>query len=367
MMMALGLLGVLLTPPVLGQVHHFYSGFMSGDSLYGVEFNEQSSALSVFYNGTLNVSSSKWIATDISQKNVYIADGDNVNYIVSADTAPFTVFGAPYSAGCPGQVISVGSSGTLESVEANISYSSDSGVHGLALSADSRFIYSGDDMGGSIWTHSYNEATNTVTKLQRLNVSGNPRHLVVSPQASFVYVILEENNQLAVFNRDSTSGLLTGRNKTLSLLPTGTTRILFGRQVQSDANHSHFYSAYSNSSLYWSDEVKFSNPQEEGKYPKYLFATIRSRTSTDPGFVAAFALDSTTGSINNRLFLIPTTASGGASNSISPAIFSEEYFTISDAQNNFIEVWKLGEDAQTATSIAHLDVADSPANVVWVN
>ncbi|KAJ5128611.1 hypothetical protein N7526_006777 [Penicillium atrosanguineum] len=271
--------------------------------------------------------------------------GDNVNYIVSADTAPFTVFGAPYSAGCPGQVISVGSSGTLESVEANISYSSDSGVHGLALSADSRFIYSGDDMGGSIWTHSYNEATNTVTKLQRLNVSGNPRHLVVSPQASFVYVILEENNQLAVFNRDSTSGLLTGRNKTLSLLPT----------------------AYSNSSLYWSDEVKFSNPQEEGKYPKYLFATIRSRTSTDPGFVAAFALDITTGSINNRLFLIPTTASGGASNSISPAIFSEEYFTISDAQNNFIEVWKLGEDAQTATSIAHLDVADSPANVVWVN
>ncbi|CAI7615755.1 unnamed protein product [Penicillium manginii] len=271
--------------------------------------------------------------------------GNNVNFIVASTAKPFTVFGAPYSTACSGQVIKVGSSGTLKSVEANITYGSDSGIHGLALSSDNRFIYSGDDMGGSIWTHSYDEATNSVSKLQQLNMSGNPRHLAVSPQGSFVYVILEQNNQLAVFNRDETTGLISGRNKTFSLLPSG----------------------YSNSSLYWSDEVKFSVPQDRGKYPKYLFATVRSRTSTDPGFVAAYSLDETTGAISDSLFIVPTSGSGGASNAITPAIFSEEYFAIADSQGNFIEVWKLGEDATTASVVAHLDVAESPANIAWVD
>jgi carboxy-cis,cis-muconate cyclase len=294
--------------------------------------------------------------------------GNNVNYIVASNAEPFTVFGAPYSTGCPGQVIKVGSSGTLESAEANITYSSDSGIHGLALSSDNRFIYSGDDMGTSIWTHSYDEETTSVSKLQRLNVTGNPRHLAVSPQGSFIYVILEQNNQLAVFNRDETTGYLSGRNKTFSLLPSGKTTnplnktSLFECSLLSISN-----SGYSNSSLYWSDEVMFSVPQEEGKYPKYLFATVRSRTLTDPGFVAAYSLDSTTGAISDSLFIVPTTGSGGASNSITPAIFSEEFFAIADAQGNFIEVWKLGEGTTTATVVAHLDVSDSPANLVWVD
>lgn len=68
----------------------------------------------------------------------------------------------------------------------------------------------------------------------------------------------------------------------------------------------------------------FSVPQEKGKYPKYLFATVRSRTSTDSGFVVAFSLDKTIGSIKNRLFLLLTTGSGGASNAITPETFSEE-------------------------------------------
>lgn len=111
----------------------------------------------------------------------------------------------------------------------------------------------------------------------------------------------------------------------------------------------------------------FSVPQGKGKFPKYLFATVRSRTSADPGFVAAYSLDSTTGAIRGPLFIVPTTGSGGASNSITPAPFSEEYFAIADAQGNFIEVWKLEEGATTAAVVAHLDFTESPANLVWVD
>ena len=110
----------------------------------------------------------------------------------------------------------------------------------------------------------------------------------------------------------------------------------------------------------------FSVPKE-GEYPKYLFATARSRSSTVPGYVTAFSLDSVTGAIKDQLFLTRTTGSGGASNSISPAIFSEQYFAIADAESNFVEVWKLDDNETAASVAAHLDTEDSPANLVWVD
>jgi len=66
MFLSRGLLTIAsLSPLVLGKVHHFYFGCFSGDSLYGIQFNELKSELSVVYNGTLDVQSSKWIATDV--------------------------------------------------------------------------------------------------------------------------------------------------------------------------------------------------------------------------------------------------------------------------------------------------------------
>jgi hypothetical protein len=61
-----GLLTILsLSPLVMGKAHRLYSGFFSGDSLYAIQFDESTSNLSVVYNGTLNIQSSKWIATDV--------------------------------------------------------------------------------------------------------------------------------------------------------------------------------------------------------------------------------------------------------------------------------------------------------------
>lgn len=101
--------------------------------------------------------------------------------------------------------------------------------------------------------------------------------------------------------------------------------------------------------------------------PKYLYASTRSRTTNIPGYVAAFALDAETGAITKQLFLLPTTNSGGASNSVGPAEFSEEYFTMPDSGSYFIEIWKMTADASGAEVVAHLDTATPPANAVWYN
>lgn len=100
--------------------------------------------------------------------------------------------------------------------------------------------------------------------------------------------------------------------------------------------------------------------------PKYLFAATRSRTSTLPGYVSAFSLDADTGAITEQLFLVPTTGSGGSSNSVGPTTFSEEYFTIPDATANFVEMWKITSDGTDAEVVAHVDLDLGPANVVML-
>lgn len=59
--------------------------------------------------------------------------------------SPYSIFGVSYDAGCSGVAISVDSTGALVSQIANVTYDTSAGVHGLAISPDSRYIYSADD------------------------------------------------------------------------------------------------------------------------------------------------------------------------------------------------------------------------------
>lgn len=272
-----------------------------------------------------------------------ISAGTNANFIASSSAPPYTVFGTPYGNGCSSLAISVSTDGSLSTAFANVTYDSRAGVHGTGIASGNDFIYSADDIGNGVWAHSYNSSKGTVTAIQHLSAASgsDPRHLAVHPNGNWVYVVYEAGNSVAAYSRDATSGLLTFTNNTFSLLPTG----------------------YTNSSLYWADEVMFSVSGNIS--PKYLLAATRSRNSSIPGFVSAFELDSVTGAISKQLFLLPTTGSGGSANAVSPAGFSEDYFAITDSSANTIEVWKI--DGETANTIAGLSLVSGPTNVVWVD
>lgn len=99
-----------------------------------------------------------------------------------------------------------------------------------------------------------------------------------------------------------------------------------------------------------------------------MYASTRSRTTSLPGYVTAFSIDAETGSIIDQLFITPTTGSGGSANAVSPAIFSEEHFVITDSSSNFIEIWAMAPNITggvAASVVAHLDIATGPANAVW--
>ncbi|KAI8675839.1 hypothetical protein NCS57_00486400 [Fusarium keratoplasticum] len=350
------------------ETHHLFSGFFSGSTIAGIEFDDTASSLTLVKNISSEASGSKWITIDTRKENLYVATTgafqsykltedldlayqssvnlssscNNANFVTALSKAPYMVFGTPYGSGCPTLAISTDSSGTLEATVANASYLDSSGVHGTALSPKNDFLYSADDMGNAVWVHSYDKATGVIREVQYLAAASgsNPRHVVVHPNGKWVYVVYEEANAIAAYERETTTGKLEFHNETYSLLPSG----------------------FTNSSSYWADEVLLSIPVDSNS-PKYLLAATRSRTTGTSGYVSAFSLDPKSGGIKEQLFLQPTTGSGGSANAVSPAPFSESYFAITDSGENFLEVWRIEE--KKASVIAHLDLENGPANVVW--
>lgn len=253
-------------------------------------------------------------------------------------TAPYTVFGVAYDAGCSGVAMSVDASGALAAHTANLTYDTSAGVHGLAIAPDDRFVYSADDMGSRVWAHA--ASNSTVAATQHLDAAG-ARHLVVHPGGRWLYVVFESANEVAVFGRDADTGELVSANTTYSLLPGG----------------------FANSSSYWSSDVAVSNATSAS--PRYLLAFARSRSTGVNGWVSGFALDAETGAITERVFIEEANGTGGTTNAVVPASFSEEYFAVTDQGADFVEVWQIANNGTSASAVAHLDLESGPVNVVW--
>jgi carboxy-cis,cis-muconate cyclase len=120
-------------------------------------------------------------------------------------------------------VFQVDGNGTLASAAQVVKYSSDSAVHGLSLSRDQSYLYSADDTGNAVWTHKIqpNGTLTYVGKLTAPSTKSDPRHATTHPNGTYLYVVLEGSNQIAVYPRDSKTGELSNASQIFSLLPTG--------------------------------------------------------------------------------------------------------------------------------------------------
>ncbi|CZR56947.1 related to carboxy-cis,cis-muconate cyclase [Phialocephala subalpina] len=365
---SLALLAALST--VNADLHHLIVGTFGTENLYTLEFDD--SALTLNLIGNLSVpDASSWLALSHDKKNLYgtaysaaspafvsyalgnatditysttIQSGGNCTsskaiFVMAATESPYAVYGSPFSgtADC-GSVMSVDENGVLSELIQNYTYKSTSGVHGMALNAENSFLYSADDTGNTLWTHSVNKTTGELTYVASLDgpVTGaDPRHVAVHPEGQYLYVILEGANELAQYSIDQSTGIPSFDNVTFPLIPSG--------EADSD---------------YWSDEValSFSNT--------YLWATSRSRSTNTTGYISAFSLSST-GNITSQLFLTPTTNSGGTANSVAPSTFSDKYVALTDSSLGFVEIW--GFEGTNASVVARVDIEDGGccANAVW--
>ncbi|KUJ21723.1 3-carboxy-cis,cis-mucoante lactonizing enzyme [Mollisia scopiformis] len=370
---ALSLLGALSA--VHADLHHLIVGTFGTESLYTLEFDDSALTLNLIQNLTVSTASS-WIALSHDKKNLYgtalssgssavpafvsyaLGNATDITYsnlvdlggncssskaifVMAATESPYAVYGTPFggTADC-GAVISVDESGVLSELIQNYTYKSTSAVHGLAMNTQNTFLYSADDSGNTLWTHSVDNTTGELTYVASLDgpaTGSDPRHVAIHPEGQYLYVILEGANELAQYTVDQSTGIPSFQNVTYPLIPSG-----------------------SDSSSFWSDEVALSYSTN------YLWATSRARSTNATGYISAFSL-ATDGSITSQLFLSPTTNSGGTANSVSPSPFTDTFVALTDSSVGFVEIWQLAENGTSASVVARADLDDGGccANAVW--
>lgn len=145
---------------------------------------------------------------------------------MAATESPYAVYGSPFggSADC-GAVMSVDENGTLSELIQNYTYKSTSAVHGMAMNSANSILYSADDSGNTLWTHSVDNTTGELTYVASLAgpaTGADPRHVAVHPEGQYLYVILEGANELAQYSIDQSTGIPSFQNVTYPLIPSGT-------------------------------------------------------------------------------------------------------------------------------------------------
>ncbi|KAI0018827.1 carboxy-cis,cis-muconate cyclase [Xylariomycetidae sp. FL0641] len=352
-------------------MHELIVGTFGTNSLYTLEFDDELLTLELVKNTSTSTSNS-WItfnhdkshlygtsynadppafvsytvanATSIRADGAAVAAGGNCTdkaiFVTAAAHPPYGVYGSFFgddSAGCGG-VLSVDAGGALAASLQNYTYFGGSAVHGTAFSPDGAFLYSADDHGNTLWTHAVDPATGALTYVANLTpaAGAHPRHVAVHPTGAHLYVVLEGSSEVAqyVVGADGIPGGVA------------TTYPLKRGNESADA--------------FWADEVALAPSGA------LLWASNRALDAGARGYVAAFALDGA-GAIVKQNFLLPTTSSGGAANSVAPAPFTDRFVAVTDAEAGFVEIWELAADAASAGVVAHLDVVDGGccANAVW--
>ncbi|CAG8948758.1 hypothetical protein HYFRA_00001879 [Hymenoscyphus fraxineus] len=325
------------------------------------------------YGNILDAPNNAFISYDVDNFRRYvIASGDaacntSSNSLVAATEPPYAVYGTAFSAAgaqgndsC-GTVMSVDKDGFFTGADQEFGYRPSSGIHGMALNKNNTFLYSADDTGNFVWTHSVDPSTGFVTFVDASpapsngshgSYDTNPRHVTVHPEGKFLYVLFEGSEQLAQFEIDQATGIPSFQGVAYSMVLPGMLTHMGNTDTDASDPSSGRYAA----------GVKLSSSN------KYLWASFRGRQEDQAGSFAAFSLNPD-GSIIEQLFLTPTLSSGGLSNIVSPNPITDKYVAITDESFGFVDIFALADDASKASPVARLSIPDGGccADVLWAS
>lgn len=290
--------------------------------------------------------------------------GSQAIFVESSSLSPYMVYGATFGGNrsC-GNVLSVDESGSISQIIQAFDYGPGSGVHGLALGPGNGILYSADDSGNAIWTHSVDPKTGQLEFLDRIaapTFRSDPRHITVHPKGNYAYVIFEGTNKLALYTIDPDTKKLA-YSKSFSLIPSGkSTSNKSDHLLSENCYLGIFLSIGYPTSKYMADEVALSYSGS------YIWATTRSIYSNRTGYISAFEA-SNDGDILSQLFLIPTTTSGAMSNAVAPSTFSDNFVALTDSEKGFIQIWSFFNGSTEVVASLGLEDGGCCANAVWLD
>ncbi|PHH58883.1 hypothetical protein CDD82_2625 [Ophiocordyceps australis] len=262
-------------------------------------------------------------------------------YLTAAATPPYAVYANPfYSFAGNGTVISVTPSGALDPDNVSLfPLDATSGIHGSVFEPQGKILYSADLTANKIWVHRRRDAAPDLDLVGSIDAPApddHPRWVAMHPSGNYLYALMESGNRICQFAIDSDSHMPVFTDKSFPLVPEGTDR----------------------ASQYRADVVALSMSAQS------LFATTRGPDDSTQGFVSTFALDPD-GSILRHIATMPTDTSGGHSNAISPADFSDEWVAIVEDVKGYLDMYRW--DNETLSRVARLQVDHDGfgMNAIW--
>jgi carboxy-cis,cis-muconate cyclase len=245
----------LLAGGSLADLHHLFTSSISTPHLFALEFDDHANTLTNIANISAH-DGHPWISFSYDKASIYAGEksgfasysvlnntalaystsiqppgscadtSENGSpYVLAELKAPFTVFGAT-SASC-GAVMSVDMTGNLQSVLQSFKFRDGSSVKGMALDPENKYLFSADEQGNGIWTHSVTDRGTVTPRTFTMAPSNQkgPRRLVVHPDGKYLYAVMGGSNTVALFaiNRGAGSekSPLTFTGMSYSLLPKG--------------------------------------------------------------------------------------------------------------------------------------------------
>jgi carboxy-cis,cis-muconate cyclase len=146
-------------------------------------------------------------------------------FILAAKEPPYNVYGNPfYDYAGYGNVFSVTKDGKLESNIQNYEYSPESAIHGMVFDSTETYLYSADMWGNKIWTHKKDSQTGKLGLVGSVDAPAagdHPRWVERHPGGTYLYVLMEAGNNLAIYVIDQQTHMPVFTQLTYPLIPPG--------------------------------------------------------------------------------------------------------------------------------------------------
>lgn len=268
-------------------------------------------------------------------------------FLLASPYPPYGVYCNPfYDHAGAASVLSVTLSGALAGppVQA-VPLDPHSGVHGAVFHPDGRHLYSADLSANKIWLHRRPDPASPrlefVAAVDAPDPHDHPRWVAVHPSGRILYILMEKGNRVCEFAIDQPDRVPTFTGRHFSLVPA---------DVEQRS---------SQSSSYRGDVCALSHSAA------HLFASTRASSPDRPGYLSAFELRPGSGEMVRRLFVDPTSTSGGHSNAVSPSDWCDDWLAVTEDQCGYLDIHRWRDESLERVARIQVPEPGFGMNAIW--